>query len=395
MIELVKEKKVFSRLVLLLLITIPLFGLLGGTPFLTFNYRELSNFLPGIYFVAFSTLLFWMVNIALFVLSEKISVMKKILLRALVSVIAGVTISTTVFYFVQLDYPRPMRIERDGNGNDRIINFTVAGKSKTLRFSEKDSNLVFMEPPGFKMPPRHFFFFPQMVRSLTINLIILTLCELVFLYYRKQKIELENIRLRQYNLEARNNQLKMQLHPHFLFNSLNTLRLLLKKDADKAEDYLMKLSEILRYSTNSAQFDVVDVKDELKLCLNYLEMQQVRFGDMIAFGITNEKLLAAKGKLPVYSLQLLAENAIKHNAFTNEMPLKISIDYDEAASTITISNPLQPRKIMEVTTKVGLKNLEERYRLLGNEGITIVNSNNIFSVTIKVLHPTNFTVKGV
>ncbi len=133
--------------------------------------------------------------------------------------------------------------------------------------------------------PRHFFFFPQVLHSVTINVIILFLCELVVLYFRKQKIENENARLRQSNLEAKNNQLKMQLHPHFLFNSLNTLRLLLKKDADKAEDYLLKLSEMLRFSTTSALHDTVDVADELKLCLAYLQMQKVRFGDMLHYNI--------------------------------------------------------------------------------------------------------------
>ncbi|MEI9958477.1 MAG: histidine kinase [Ferruginibacter sp.] len=194
-------------------------------------------------------------------------------------------------------------------------NFEIDKKDFTI--IGNDSAVKVIGNENFRGMPRHFFFFPQVLHSVTINVIILFLCELVVLYFRKQKIENENARLRQSNLEAKNNQLKMQLHPHFLFNSLNTLRLLLKKDADKAEDYLLKLSEMLRFSTTSALHDTVDVADELKLCLAYLQMQKVRFGDMLHYNINNPALFLAIGKLPVYSLQLLVENAIKHNAFYN------------------------------------------------------------------------------
>jgi hypothetical protein len=388
MVEILREKKIIYRLVLLALITTPLFALLGGTPFLTFNFNELSNFLPSIYFVAVTTLLFWIINIALLLLAEKWAFLKNILLRAALSIVAGLLLSSTIFYYFRLNSPPPFRIEgKSFKGGERIINFSMGDKAKTFKFSAADSNFEAMPRPVFTREENRFFFFPQVVRSLTINLIILTLCELVFIYFRKQKIEIENARLKQFNLEAKNNQLKMQLHPHFLFNSLNTLRLLLKKDASKAEDYLMKLSEMLRFSTTSALHDVVNVEDELKLCLSYLQMQKVRFGNMLHFEITNPQLYSAQGKLPVYALQLLAENAIKHNSFTNELPLTINIDYNATANTITVKNKIQPKRIMEATTQTGLKNLTERYLLLGNEDITILNTGEEFAVTIKVLSP--------
>jgi hypothetical protein len=391
MIQLLREKKILIRLLLLVFITIPLFALLGGTPFLTFNFKELSNFLPGIYFVAIITLLFWIINISLLLMAEKFVFLQKIFLRSAISVVLGILLSTTIFYFFRLNSPPPFRMEARNFGEDKTINFSVEGKAKAFKLIAADSNFVPVTPPAFNNPPNHFFFFPQIVRSLTINLIILTLCELVFMYFRKQKIENENARLRQSNLEAKNNQLKMQLHPHFLFNSLNTLRLLLKKDADKAEDYLLKLSEMLRFSTASALHDVVDVEDEVKLCLNYLQMQKVRFGDMLHVVVNNPQLYSANGTLPVYSLQLLAENAIKHNAFTNEIPLVICIDYNAAANAITVKNRIQPKRIRELTTQTGLKNLEERYRLLCNEHIAIMNDGIDFSVTVKILSPNQIT----
>jgi two-component system, LytTR family, sensor kinase len=89
--------------------------------------------------------------------------------------------------------------------------------------------------------------------------------------------------------------------------------------------------------------------------------------------------------LPVYALQLLAENAIKHNSFTNEGPLAIDIDYSAANNTITVKNKIQPKRILEASTQTGLKNLAERYRLLGGEDIVIVNTGKEFAVTVKIL----------
>jgi LytS/YehU family sensor histidine kinase len=119
-------------------------------------------------------------------------------------------------------------------------------------------------------------------------------------------------------------------------------------------------------------------------------MQKVRFGEMLHFTIPMQ-LSLVKGSLPVYSLQLLAENAIKHNAFTNEEPLHIIFLYNALANSITVKNKLQPKKMKELTTKIGLKNLEERYRLISNEGISIKNSNGEFEVTINILPPNQNT----
>lgn len=383
--KLVQEKKIIYRLVLLSVITTPLFAILGGTPFLRFDFQELRNFLPGIYFTAIITILFWLVNISLLLLAEKYKALKNILLRAFISIGLGLAVAAAGFnLYTPYNFPGPVRF--DTNNSE----FPGIGEGAVLKHDSNpqpppDSVVRVFDAGGFRMKKPRFFFFPMALRSLTINLIILSLCELVFLYFRKQKIEHENIYLKQMNLEAKNNQLKMQLHPHFLFNSLNTLRLLLKKDAAKAEDYLLKLSDMLRFSTTAALQNVVDIEDELKLCIAYLEMQKVRFGDMLHFAVVNKRIYYAKGKLPVYSLQLLAENAIKHNAFTNEEPLTIFIDFEEESQTITVRNKIQPKRTAEPTTMSGLSNLNKRYQLLNKESIQITEVNNEFAVTIDIL----------
>src|SRR3954469_2783897 len=108
MIELIKDRKILYRLIIMVLVTIPLFALLGGTPFLTFNYKQLSNFLPGIYFVGIITLLFWIINISLILLAEKIAVLKKIFLRAAISILLGITLSTAIFDLFVTVAPPPI-----------------------------------------------------------------------------------------------------------------------------------------------------------------------------------------------------------------------------------------------------------------------------------------------
>jgi len=385
MIKTFKEKKIFYRLVAFSLITTPLFAILGGTPFFRFDFKELRDFLPGILFTATITLSFWIINIALLLLAEKYAFARNIFLRAAMSIGLGLLIAVAGFnFYTPENMPKPIRFGMEKPafgepGEPQIL------KNTDIYKAPADSVFRIIDSGGIRMSKPRFFFFPMALRSLTINLIILTLCELVFLYFRKQKIENENVYLRQMNLEAKNNQLKMQLHPHFLFNSLNTLRLLLKKDADKAEDYLLKLSDMLRFSTTAALQNVVTIEEELKLCMAYLQMQQVRFGNMLHVVVTNEDLYHAKGKLPVYSLQLLAENAIKHNAFTNEEPLTIFIDYDASVNTITVRNRIQPKRTTEPTTMSGLSNLEKRYKLLTGGGIKIATTDKEFTVSINIL----------
>jgi len=379
-----KEKKIIYRLVLLSIITTPLFALLGGTPFFRFDFKELNDFLPGILFTAIITILFWFINISLLLLAGKYRFIRNIFIRAAVSISVGTAIAATGFdFYIPKNLPQTARFSIDnpafGVGQQLLIS------NGNPERPPRDSVFRVFDSGGVRMNKPKFIFFPMALRSLTINLIILTLCELVFLHFRQQKIEHENIYLRQMNLEAKNNQLKMQLHPHFLFNSLNTLRLLLKKDTGKAEDYLLKLSDILRFSTTAALQNMVEVEDELNLCISYLKMQKVRFGDMLHFVVTDPALYTNKGKLPVYSLQLLAENAIKHNALTLEEPLTIFIEYDAAGKQITVRNKVQPKRTKEPTTMTGLENLDNRYRLLNAEGIKVSEANGEFAVTINIL----------
>ena len=216
----------------------------------------------------------------------------------------------------------------------------------------------------------------------SINSVVLIVQDLVLLIERKTKIENENTELRIRNVEAANQKLKQQLQPHFLFNSLNVLKTLIRKQPDNAETYLKRLSDFLRASVLYDSVNTVTFGEELKLSLDYIEMQKIRFGDAIHFevAIPDE---AKAGFLPVFSVQMLLENAIKHNAFTTEMPLHIKLFYENG--WLTVSNTVRHKAVNESSTGMGLINLSERYKIISGDEISIRSDDSTFSVSIKIL----------
>ena len=225
--------------------------------------------------------------------------------------------------------------------------------------------------------------FATIVMAISLNTVILIILDLILLKEKKTKVEIENAQLKLKNTEALNQHLKQQIHPHFLFNSLNTLKSLINKSPDAAEDYLVRLSDFLRTSISSGEDNIVKVSDELKLCLDYLEMQKIRYGSALQFSIDIPDEIYSSGYVPVFSLQLLSENAIKHNSLTDESPLHIKIIYEE--ERITVSNNLQPKLSTETSPGMGLTNLAERYKILSGDEIIIRTSDNQFSVSIKII----------
>jgi len=218
--------------------------------------------------------------------------------------------------------------------------------------------------------------------SLSSNTVILIIQQLMLLREKKAIIESENAQLKIKNIEATYNQLKQQIHPHFLFNSLNTLKTLIRKHPQDAEVYLKKLSDFLRASITLNNENLAKLSDELKFCFDYLELQKGRFGEALKYSIDIPEEVKS-GYVPVFSVQHLLENAIKHNALTNENPLLIEVKYDN--NRIIVSNNAQLKGLTEETTGRGLANLAERYRILSGDEIIFKSDDNHFSVSLKIL----------
>jgi sensor histidine kinase YesM len=227
---------------------------------------------------------------------------------------------------------------------------------------------------------------------LAVDTVILILQDLVVTREKNAAIELENSRLRMRNVEAMNLQLMQQVQPHFLFNSLSALKSLIGHSPEQAGEYLVRLSGFLRASMSSHAMSVVLVGRELELCVDYLDMQRIRFGEALRYSIDVPAAVREGSYVPVFSLQLLIENAIKHNVLTRERPLSIRVMY--ADGVIRVVNNLQKKPGgmpagagdggAREAGGTGLTNLRERYRALTGDPVLVEEGEHEFSVTIKV-----------
>jgi two-component system LytT family sensor kinase len=215
---------------------------------------------------------------------------------------------------------------------------------------------------------------------LSINLIISVLIDLIVSKEKKVLLNNEIADLKFSNLEAQYKLLRDQINPHFIFNALNISKSLIKKEPEKAEQYLLQLASFLR-STIDFNYKFATLSDEINLCNNYIDLQMVRFGDALQYAITNLERNNSK-QLPFFALITLLENAIKHNSFTIENPLKIDIYVEE--DYVLVQNNKQ-YKIELNSNKSGLKNLNERSKILNGTEIQIFDEKERFTVKIKLL----------
>ena len=170
--------------------------------------------------------------------------------------------------------------------------------------------------------------------------------------------------------------LKNQVNPHFLFNSLNTLSSLVSSDAQLSEKFIAKFSLIYRYILENRDKDLVPLSKEVDFIRDYFFLQKIRDNGKIALDIKINDLDSYE-ILPI-SLQLLIENALKHNAATKDNPLKIKVRREE--DFIIVENSLEPKMRLEPSSKTGLKNLKERVKLAMNKDVDVISSNNQFIV---------------
>ena len=184
--------------------------------------------------------------------------------------------------------------------------------------------------------------------------------------------------LREENLKYRYSNLKSQVNPHFLFNSLNTLSEIVYDDVKKADNFIQRLSGIYRYILDNEDTDLVSLEEELDFVEKYFSLQKERDNGKISLKIDIKN--ADRYRIIPVSLQLLVENALKHNAISMEKPLEIHIyDNDEY---IIVSNTLQRKSIIENSTHTGLSNLRERVKLIMKKEIIVEEKNNRFNVKL-------------
>ncbi|MCX6265932.1 MAG: histidine kinase [Bacteroidetes bacterium] len=198
----------------------------------------------------------------------------------------------------------------------------------------------------------------------------------------REKIFHENEALKESNLQNQIEVLRNQLNPHFFFNTLNTLSYLISQDQAKSQLYLNKLSYVLRSSIELQQSDLILLTEEIKLAEAYFHLLSIRFGGNVMLDIHADD--AGHYKVPPMTLQMLIENAIKHNVISTGQPLRIEIALDKENKSLTISNNLQP-KVDARGAGIGLKNLDERFRMLAGRSPEIFSKDGKFTVVMPLI----------
>ena len=202
---------------------------------------------------------------------------------------------------------------------------------------------------------------------------------------QRQAVVVENERLKNENLTTRYNMLVGQINPHFFFNSLNSLAMLVREKHDqKALTYIDQLSYTFRYIIQNGQSMLMTLDEELKFLEAYSYLFKIRYADKLFFDIdVDEKYLG--WKLPAFSLQPLIDNAVKHNSITRTKPFHISVRTEEGL--LVVSNPKVPKLEPEPSTGIGLENLRNRWNLITGSDIEIADDGATFSVRMPLQNP--------
>ena len=160
--------------------------------------------------------------------------------------------------------------------------------------------------------------------------------------------------------------LKSQVNPHFLFNCFNTLSSLISEDKQMADKFLNELSKVYRYVLNTNQSDLISLRQEIRFIGSYMALLHTRYGKGLHVNIMIDEVYYDYF-IPAMSLQLLVENAVKHNIVSKKEPLYLEI-YTTSEDTLMICNNLQLKQRKEISTGIGLKNIRSKYLLLKEPG---------------------------
>jgi len=198
----------------------------------------------------------------------------------------------------------------------------------------------------------------------------------VTLYYWRSREKAERERDK-FRLQA----LENQLSPHFVFNNFSILADLIEVDPKRASNYLMNLSKVYRYTLSHLDHETVSLQEELAFLDRYIALLKQRLGEGVQVRIADE-VAKTQGMLSPASLQMLIENAIKHNEHTKERPLVIDVTAE--GQHVSVSNRKRPITTAE-STNVGQHNIVERYRLLTSQKVVIRNTDDVYCVTIPLI----------
>lgn len=214
------------------------------------------------------------------------------------------------------------------------------------------------------------------------TIMIIAVYESIFFMHQLRHSVEETEKLKRESLNAELNALKTQVNPHFLFNNLNTLASVIPEDPKRAVDFVQQLSKLYRHILEVKDEQAIPLQEELDVLKAYAFLLQTRFGSNldVIINVPQEKL---NKKIVPLSLQLLMENAIKHNIVSSDKPLKIEVN--ALNGKLVVSNNLQKKNQVNESTGIGLDNIRNRYKLLGNGQVEVNENGSDFIVSIPLI----------
>ena len=218
--------------------------------------------------------------------------------------------------------------------------------------------------------------------ALFCTILIIAIYESIYFMHELRHSVEETETLKRENLAAQLNALRTQVNPHFLFNNLNTLSSLIPENPEHAVDFVQELSKVYRHILEVKDEKSISLKDELEVLNAYTFLLKTRFDKnlQVNINIPPEKM---QQKIVPLSLQILMENAIKHNIVSADKPLHIDV-FTENGSLV-VSNNLQMKKQINESTGIGLDNIRNRYKLLSNKPVKVTESETNFTVSIPLI----------
>lgn len=210
---------------------------------------------------------------------------------------------------------------------------------------------------------------------------LIILYEIIRIYIRHAVTEAkEKEQIKKELVAAKYEGLKNQVNPHFLFNSFSVLSSLVEKDSEAAVDFIAKLSDMYRYILENDEKSLVTLEDEMNFLDDYLFLLKIRHQSSLVIEKDIEGVNMSSN-IPPMSLQILVENAVKHNSFSKEEPLKITIGSMDKKS-IQVKNKKVEKMELTKSTGIGLTNLSKRLKLLTGKGLTIIEDEVLFKVSV-------------
>ena len=244
-------------------------------------------------------------------------------------------------------------------------------------------NMVLSYFLGFKYNPmtRARVILPVILISTMVQAIY----EAIYHFIKLKKAIRDEEQAKQMVVQAQLDALRNQAQPHFLFNTLNTLRDIIDQNTkEEAKDFVDKIADVYRFILESGNSDLTHLRDELKFARSYIHIQKERFGDnlRLKWDIADDAL---DELIVPMSLQLLLENAIKHNVISKSKPLIVDVKVE--GQRLIVSNNLQVKSSQLSSTKLGLQNIKSRYDLISDESPKITNDGEKFEVSLPLLQP--------